>query len=347
MLILVHACPKSSGSDAFYSFKTLGSFSAKFLVLKSLYLTVNCKERRLGKFVIKLSFMERNFKFWKIVNHSWQATWWVVGRIFASSKLWMISDSTYLWSEVVYFSGYSKKGTNHFLMTSVCWIFIVKRQGKQSLRCIHRKKFYVHWITFCKQLSKRRWHNYIVKCSVIFRCLFCWLFFYDYCCVVRAVFKWLSKVITWLRLLRLMIGLKDSRQFFSQWEAKPKPIVPCTRDFSHALTKFQVIARNCDWLIALSGPVVWLVGVIALVLVFRQSFENRSITHREQWLFKVVNCKKLTHVFYWTRGSFPGGCLQNVPVELKLRRRFTSFSRKERSKIFLLRSHDTCKFFPW
>ena len=24
----------------------------------------------------------------------------------------------------------------------------------------------------------------------------------------------------------------DSRQFFSQWEAKPKPIAPCTRDFS-------------------------------------------------------------------------------------------------------------------
>ena len=31
---------------------------------------------------------------------------------------------------------------------------------------------------------------------------------------IRAVFKWLSKVITWLRLPRLVIGLKDSRQFF-------------------------------------------------------------------------------------------------------------------------------------
>ena len=47
----------------------------------------------------------------------------------------------------------------------------------------------------------------------------------------RAVFKWLSKVITWLRLLRWVIGLKDSRQFFNQWEAKPKPLAPCTRDF--------------------------------------------------------------------------------------------------------------------
>ena len=72
----------------------------------------------------------------------------------------------------------------------------------------------------------------------------------------RAVFKWLSKVITWLRLLRLVIGLKDSRQVFSQRGAKPRPIAPCTRDFSRALDKLQVIARNCDWFITLSAPVV-------------------------------------------------------------------------------------------
>ena len=74
--------------------------------------------------------------------------------------------------------------------------------------------------------------------------------------VIRAVFKWLSKVITWLRLLRLVIGLKDSRQFFNQWEAKPKPITPCTRDFSRALSELQVIARIYDWFIALFAPVV-------------------------------------------------------------------------------------------
>ena len=53
-----------------------------------------------------------------------------------------------------------------------------------------------------------------------------------------------------------MIGLKDSRQFFSQWEAKPKPIAPCTRDFSRALSVLQVISRNCDWFVALSAPVL-------------------------------------------------------------------------------------------
>ena len=46
------------------------------------------------------------------------------------------------------------------------------------------------------------------------------------------------------------------RQFFSQREAKPKPMAPCTRDFSRALSELQVIARNCDWFIALSTPVV-------------------------------------------------------------------------------------------
>ena len=59
-----------------------------------------------------------------------------------------------------------------------------------------------------------------------------------------------------LRLLRLVIGLKVSRQCFSQLEAKPKPIAPCTRDFSRALSKLQVIARNSDWFIALFAYVV-------------------------------------------------------------------------------------------
>ena len=48
--------------------------------------------------------------------------------------------------------------------------------------------------------------------------------------------------------------LKNSRQFFNQWESKP--IAPCTRDFSRASSELQVISRNCDWFIALSAPVV-------------------------------------------------------------------------------------------
>ena len=52
----------------------------------------------------------------------------------------------------------------------------------------------------------------------------------------RVVFKCLSKLIT--RLLRLVIGVKIARQFFDQWEAKPKPPVPCAHDFSRALIKW-------------------------------------------------------------------------------------------------------------
>ena len=50
--------------------------------------------------------------------------------------------------------------------------------------------------------------------------------------------------------------LKDSHQFFNEREAKPKPIGPCTSDFSHALSELQVIARNSHWFIALFAPVV-------------------------------------------------------------------------------------------
>ena len=71
-----------------------------------------------------------------------------------------------------------------------------------------------------------------------------------------AVLKRLSKVITQLWLLRLVIGLKVPRKFFSQLEVKPKQIAPCTRNFSRALSKLQVIARYSDCVILLIAPVV-------------------------------------------------------------------------------------------
>ena len=37
----------------------------------------------------------------------------------------------------------------------------------------------------------------------------------------------------------------------------------------------DAIARNSDWFIALFD-LIWLVGIMSLVLIFRQSFENRS-----------------------------------------------------------------------
>ena len=59
-----------------------------------------------------------------------------------------------------------------------------------------------------------------------------------------------------IAIANLEIGLKHSRQFCNQREAKPKPIAPCRRDFSRASSELQVIARNSDWFMALFVPVV-------------------------------------------------------------------------------------------
>ena len=74
---------------------------------------------------------------------------------------------------------------------------------------------------------------------------------------IRAVFKCLSKVITWLRLLRLVIGFKESRQFFNQWEAKPKTNRTMYAWFFPRFARVKGDCyRNCDWFIALFVPVV-------------------------------------------------------------------------------------------
>ena len=56
--------------------------------------------------------------------------------------------------------------------------------------------------------------------------------------------------------IAIVIGLKILRQLFSQWEPTQNQTAACTRDFSRALNKLQIIARNSDWLIALLTPVV-------------------------------------------------------------------------------------------
>jgi len=46
-----------------------------------------------------------------------------------------------------------------------------------------------------------------------------------------------------LTVLRLLISVKLSRQFFNQWETKSKPIAPWTR----ALSKLLLISKNSHW----------------------------------------------------------------------------------------------------
>ena len=50
--------------------------------------------------------------------------------------------------------------------------------------------------------------------------------------------------------------LKRRASFSTNEKQNQKQKAPCTRDFSCPLSEFQVIARNCDWFIALFAPVV-------------------------------------------------------------------------------------------
>ena len=52
------------------------------------------------------------------------------------------------------------------------------------------------------------------------------------------------------------IYLKSLASVFNQREAQPKPIALRKHDFSRALSKLQVYARNSDWFIAMFAPVV-------------------------------------------------------------------------------------------
>ena len=80
----------------------------------------------------------------------------------------------------------------------------------------------------------------------------------------RAVLKWRSKVIMQLHQLHLpFLVQKSCTKFVNQWEAKVKPITPCTPtcNFSHALKLLVIIiiisskflAQNNDF------PAFWLV----------------------------------------------------------------------------------------
>ena len=50
--------------------------------------------------------------------------------------------------------------------------------------------------------------------------------------------------------------LKNVHPVFQPMRSKVKPIAFCTRNFSRALSKLHVIARNSDWFITLFAPVV-------------------------------------------------------------------------------------------
>ena len=83
---------------------------------------------------------------------------------------------------------------------------------------------------------------------------------------------------------RRSVALKDALMMLhldktkaKQNQNKNQSHHPRMRDLSRASSELQVIAKNCDWLIALPSPLV--IGRSnCFGLVFGQSFENRSIS---------------------------------------------------------------------
>ena len=79
------------------------------------------------------------------------------------------------------------------------------------------------------------------------------------CTDIRAVFNWVSKVISrllWFCFTALCDWSPKSRHFLNQWEAKAKPIVPRSHAFSRAWRRLHVFASSSDWSIVLFKSVV-------------------------------------------------------------------------------------------
>ena len=145
--------------------------------------------------------------------------------------------------------------------------------------------------------------------AVLDFCLFCQGMSTLLVVQVGAVFRWVSKVIAWLQLLHLVIGLKVSHQFFSQFGAKLKLLALC----AIFLTLWASYKYVLGILIG-SSPcslLLWLVGVIILVLVFLQSLENCSNDIED---YDVSSKKKIMiiiiRLIFGERGKFV--CQQKI-----------------------------------
>ena len=78
-------------------------------------------------------------------------------------------------------------------------------------------------------------------------------------------------------LLRYMIGLKNSRNFFIQSKPKPKRTVTRSHAFSRALRQLQVITSSFDWFTVLSVSLFW----FWFYSIENHSIENFSIEYRK------------------------------------------------------------------
>ena len=115
------------------------------------------------------------------------------------------------------------------------------------------------------------------------------------CGADKAVFKGLSKVVTRVGLLRLVIGSKiNLSPVYQLMRSKTNHplyawIFPALRA-SYCWLLGILIASSCSVLL------LWLVAVTTLILAFRHSFENRSINH----CFACVCFEMFAHLSFRT-----------------------------------------------
>ncbi len=107
---------------------------------------------------------------------------------------------------------------------------------------------------------------------------------------IRAIFTWVSEVIRncfGFALLRLLIGLKISRHFLNQSEVKPGAIIDYGSWWNQSQSwlahiRFPALRVGQKYLLCVLIGLLdclclfWLARMIALVLILRHSFENRS-----------------------------------------------------------------------
>ena len=86
-----------------------------------------------------------------------------------------------------------------------------------------------------------------------------------------------------LQVLRDTIGLKNSSQFFMQWEVKPEPIV-IHDSFSRASRQVHAISSSFDWF-TYCLCCLWLARVITMVLVLRLSIEKKPLLLPWSWFY--------------------------------------------------------------
>ena len=98
-----------------------------------------------------------------------------------------------------------------------------------------------------------------------------------------------------IAIATLIDWLKRLAPVFQPMRIKTKTIPPCTHDFSRASSELQVIARNCDWFIALPASVVIgrsnCFGFSTVICSNRARTNEKSTENKSNIKYKNKACK--------------------------------------------------------